>query len=392
MSFTLSFMPHFWPRVRILHIIAIAMNGKFTSFGRALEITITALVLILCLFADSSVLETNGVIGSIRSEVVAVFRDSGMQWMVFLCVAANFLMLFLLQCRISGLNFGRAVNPSLWLVGLLLIGTLDYTFNYSTAVQPTQALILLAGAALGSGAAVRSMWQQQGSYGRSMEHLIVILPVVLFLIALLGYADMRQHFEYHGYARWSGLWGNPNIFGLLMGVGMILAAGQLVQSLKPKFQSQKLEGRKWKTELIRWLKVIFFLMITLALSVGLMKSYSRGAWLAAICGLAYLVNRVFSQWLRRNALFLAIIVLSLYALAFWQFQHTEREHIVARRALSVGNINDFSWRNRVSAWEGALQIMAEHPVLGVGWNQPERCMSNYYRSAESGRKRRHSVE
>jgi O-antigen ligase len=121
--------------------------------------------------------------------------------------------------------------------------------------------------------------------------------------------------------------------------------------------------------------------------------------MAAICGLAYLVNKVFSfprlrqrlrrgeqfstfsQWLRRNAPFLAIIVLSLCALAFWQSRQTDGA--IARRAVSVGNMNDFSWRNRLSAWEGALQIMAEHPWLGAGWNQPERMYDNYYRPVKS---------
>ena len=58
---------------------------------------------------------------------------------------------------------------------------------------------------------------------------------------------------------------------------------------------------------------------------------------------------------------------------------TRVEWLPARRAASVANANDFSWRNRVAAWEGALQMMAEKPWFGYGWNQPERVYDQFYR-------------
>ena len=66
-------------------------------------------------------------------------------------------------------------------------------------------------------------------------------------------------------------------------------------------------------------------------------------------------------------------------LAFWSFRDTK--WLPARRAVSVGNVNDFSWRNRVAAWEGALQMMADKPWFGFGWNQPERVYDSFYRPA-----------
>ena len=53
----------------------------------------------------------------------------------------------------------------------------------------------------------------------------------------------------------------------------------------------------------------------------------------------------------------------------------------ARRVVSVGNVNDFSWRNRLAACEGALQMMADKPWFGFGWNQPERVYDSFYRPA-----------
>jgi O-antigen ligase len=78
----------------------------------------------------------------------------------------------------------------------------------------------------------------------------------------------------------------------------------------------------------------------------------------------------------RFALPLGVIIVSLAVLAFWNFRHTER--VVVRRAFSVGNVNDFSWRNRVTAWGGALQMIADRPWLGFGWNQAERVYYSFY--------------
>jgi hypothetical protein len=40
-----------------------------------------------------------------------------------------------------------------------------------------------------------------------------------------------------------------------------------------------------------------------------------------------------------------------------------------RRVFSVANPYDFSWQNRVTTWEGALQMMADRPWFGWGWKQ-----------------------
>jgi hypothetical protein len=67
-------------------------------------------------------------------------------------------------------------------------------------------------------------------------------------------------------------------------------------------------------------------------------------------------------------------------LLFWGLRETQ--WVPARRAVSVANANDFSWRNRVAAWEGALQMMAEKPWFGYGWNQPERVYDQFYRPSK----------
>jgi O-antigen ligase len=69
-------------------------------------------------------------------------------------------------------------------------------------------------------------------------------------------------------------------------------------------------------------------------------------------------------------------LVSVFLLVFWHFRQTDWHP--AHRAFSAINTVDFSWRNRIAAWEGTLQIMTEHPWLGTGWEQPEPLFENYY--------------
>jgi O-antigen ligase len=73
---------------------------------------------------------------------------------------------------------------------------------------------------------------------------------------------------------------------------------------------------------------------------------------------------------------LAAIIFCVGILMFWHFRQTEWHP--ARRAFSAVKAVDFSWRNRIAAWEGDLQITAEHPWFGTGWNQPEPLYEHYY--------------
>jgi O-antigen ligase len=80
------------------------------------------------------------------------------------------------------------------------------------------------------------------------------------------------------------------------------------------------------------------------------------------------------QWCKLASI--AIVLCALLTLVFWQFQHAEG--VASRRVLSALNQNDFSWRNRLGAWEGSLQMMVERPWLGLGWKQIEIFCACYY--------------
>jgi O-antigen ligase/dienelactone hydrolase len=209
-----------------------------------------------------------------------------------------------------------------------------------------------------------------------------------FFVLLLASASWLHSqtpigYQYHAQDRWSGLWVNPNIYGMLMGVGVVLAVGLLVQNSESKIRvpSLGLEGETSNMNRRAW--SLLLLTAVGMMSVGLVKSFSRGALLATFCALAYLgwqFRKVFSRKAPSVALPVTVIMLSFAVLAFWQFRHTEQ--LMVRRAFSVANGNDFSLRNRLMAWEGSLQMMAERPWLGFGWNQSEPAYAQNYRPAQ----------
>lgn len=355
----------------------------------------------------------------------------------------------------------RAVrNRETWLVAGLGIAAMAYAVGYDAASKSIEALMLFGGVVLGKGALVWARWsrgsREDGGWSKEdgRRNTVVRLLTVLLTPACLWQVEEMQRFQYRGGARWNGPWENPNLFGMLMGVGVVLALGQLLWCWRknprgtsnPEHRTSKIEQQRGgdieqgvtniehrtsnverrtaggmehpgSTPRARWCGVWRFwfavwpwaraalrLGAAGVMGWGLLNSYSRGAWVATLCGLGYLawVRMAFGSlaapwrrpalalgqssqasnrsevvgWLRRNWGPLAVILVSVVVLSFWNFRDTEWRP--ARRAFSVGNVNDFSWRNRVAAWEGALQIMAEHPWRGVGWTQPQRVFDHYY--------------
>ena len=518
-----------------------------------------------CLFFDQISRSSRGVLSSVGRETMAVFRDPGTQWMVFLCAGIYFITFAVLHRRGWGMGSGvwegfrkgehstfniqrstpnageptpnpskegnleqgkaesgKTFNfqlstfnfqlPDLWLCGLLLIAALAYALDYERASTSTQALVLLAGAAIGKGARLwvnwgkaetlkseklkeesgkptpspslegnveqgkaesgkpewqGNVWQgNEGTEEPGFQHVSVsdfqnlpssphsqpstlnhqlgartqtILLALIFLLALASawHPGGAMQFQYRGLNRWSGPWDNPNVFGMLMGVGVVIGVGMLVAGCRLKARSRFIgvEGStsnqrssafisglssgfrvptfnfQLSTFNARWLLRLFCLAALACCGIGLLKSYSRGAWLGTGLGFAILafqhfrfqnfaaanfsrgsrpfgvpllggvrggLPHRFTGWLGRNWRPLFVLLASLLVLSYWQFRQTQFHPV--RRAFSVGNKNDFSWRNRVAAWEGSLAMMADRPVAGFGWNQPEKIYDQFYRS------------
>jgi len=364
------------------------MSGKL--FNKVPMWLYAVLGLGLSLFGTTLAISSNGFFSHFFQAIVNFIRDPQTQWLILLCLCFYFTTLMLLQPRQQKASFWRVNTWELWMLATFVVAAFAYVVDYPASTQSTQPLILFASATLGKGASVFAALNSRRSEGsgnkpehcrNNLQALVASLLVILLALASIWETNAGRGFGYDGNARCSGPWDNPNIFGLLMGTGIALAVGLLLQSPISKTKTQKVGVGKYTV-------VILCLLAGILMARGLLHSYSRGAWVATVCGLGYLTWRsgqaliskrqmhsCISQ-LNRNWLLFSIILASFFLLVFWHFRQTNWHP--ARRALSIVNTTDFSWRNRIVAWEGNLQIMVEHPWLGTGWNQPESLYEHYY--------------
>ncbi len=206
------------------------------------------------------------------------------------------------------------------------------------------------------------------------SRLKIVMGVMLFALsaASVWCGSFESEYIYQGRVRWSGPWDNPNVAGILMGVGTMLALGFGFITLRV-------------FRIIRSVVLTLYCLAMVVMWYKLLDSYSRGAWLGTVGGLAYFCFQVFQcsrshfiGWIRRNATSLLCIMLSAFIFGLWQFHSPQG--ITARRVSSIINQNDFSWYNRIAACEGALQIIKDNPFFGCGWSQPDVLYGHYYLS------------
>jgi O-antigen ligase len=358
-------------------------------FTRLFETGIFLFAVAVLLFGGSNWQPLSGFATFAQQKAINIFENTETQWMVYFGVAIYFVVFVFLRFRSKFNSIQRRKNASAFFLlgGLFLVSTGLYVTYYGPS---TAALTLLAGAFVGQGIAAWSGFNCT-SY---LAPRIPCLFVLLLTLAAFRTMNYGQSFVYNSRMRWCGPWGNPNIFGLLMGVGLVLAVGCTVSSCK--LQVLNPTGvRDWKVKIRKYSCIVFSLFAAIFLARGLLHSFSRGAWVATAIGLSCLLIvgfcfldpkniqskseiRLRISQLSENWLLLVMIAASVFVLVFWHFRQTKWHP--ARRALSAVNPIDFSWRNRVSAWEGALQITAEHPWLGLGWNHTEPTYEYYYLS------------
>jgi hypothetical protein len=420
----------------MLHVLSGSSknNDKPThSAKRVWAICVLLMSIGLALFGDCFSYG-GGWLQILTREIAAVCRDPDTQWMVVLCLGL-YVGLFLFLERRKGAIRG-SINPSdpssqpspsveqrghtlfhslssvlasanFWLGALLLFVLLRYVLGYETAAHSAQIPVLLTGIVFGKAVALWARFKSEIQNpksetnpntevrtGRSLTSTRLLrtktaLFVILLLLAgaALWQPDTPRTFQYRDIPRWMGAWNSPNIYGLLMGVGSVLAVGFLVQSPKAEDRSQrsKLNGH-WSV--FRGLfRVLLCSLAAIACVIGLFKSYSRGTWLGTAMALGYLAWQVGGQWsvasgqkvLRRNVVPLSVLMLSVVILCFWQFRFSQWRPM--QRIFSIANPNDFSWRNRVSAWNGAAHMMLDRPFFGFAWGQVEKAYEKDYLAA-----------
>lgn len=173
----------------------------------------------------------------------------------------------------------------------------------------------------------------------------LIIPVVGWLGTNETSRDFSR-FIFNGCERWEGWWSTPNIAGSVLAPMILLLLGS---------SAWLWTNRKRGTH---WLNISLLVLLLLecgALLILLSFTYSRGAWFAFAVGGAVML--VCSGTLRATVSFaLLFFCLSLFLLPAGLQRIESYSHVE----------QDLSVANRLKLWTGALQMMAEHPVAGIG--------------------------
>jgi hypothetical protein len=179
-------------------------------------------------------------------------------------------------------------------------------------------------------------------------------------------SDPENTFRFRSHARYGGIFENPNYQGLFCGMVLLGLLTQLVQGWhRPQ------RGSRFHTACLGGGIAIMLVL--------LLKTYSRGAWLATGAALLFWAwprsedeAARYRGWLKSRLGRVVGVVVLFAVIGLWFLPFGFRE-----RALSVFNVNDFSWRNRVSSWLGGLNMMVDRPG-GVGWAQVIAVYDQFY--------------
>jgi len=197
------------------------------------------------------------------------------------------------------------------------------------------------------------------SYGKFIKKIIRLETnsseqpqLVIPVIGWLGVNETSRDFNsfvFNGSERWQGWWGTPNMAGSVLAPLILFLIGGIAWI------------RTAQTRGLRWLNIgiISLLLIdATSLLIFLAFTYSRGAWIAFMVGCLVMICYP-GQLRRQAALALVAFCLILVFLPSGLKRVGSYTHIEA----------DLSVSNRLKLWTGALQMMAEHPLTGIGSDQ-----------------------
>ncbi len=256
--------------------------------------------------------------------------------------AQDFLPYCLLACFGALLLLSFRKTDILLIAFLLLVSVAQFA-----AVPPwgSEVVVLIAAVTLGKGVMILRR-SEAGAF----------FVALALMLAFASWWHLKIPANFYTGPRWMGLWNNPNDYGLLMGVGVLLALGLLAE---------------WKRQDGGMRIPLAAILLTAAVMMlaGLVASFSRGAWLGTAFGLVYLAGpHVKVKWWHVTA---AVVVAAAVAWCCWGAADSA-PWLVKRLDLSRGSVT-----HRLSAWRAGLQMMLDHP-LGVGQDNVLRTYRENY--------------
>lgn len=344
-----------------------------SSCRNAGQLSITAVFIVAAVFvclACQCALLSKGYCGVILQQARGLIVDDKSQ-LSAICVVATFTAI-LVAGRVYTMR--RFAPSDFWFSALLVISLINYVQHHDSVFHFSGAIVFFGGFLVGELVRQKTIGSDSPNRWRLAIAVVVLVSILVTAVCQTGVGEV---YRYRGALRWCGGWDNPNTCGLLMGVAAVLAWGLLRYYVTCNHGN---EARPFKGAMI-----VVLVIVQIGILIGLVATYSRGAWLGTAIALIYFqfvtykCEQVRLPRLVKAVFVVAAIVVVCVAVAASVHQS---ESAVVRRVVSPASAHDFSSRNRVSAWIAGLQIMADHPWRGVGWNSPQICYDAYYKPAE----------
>ena len=262
---------------------------------------------------------------------------------------------------VSYLIFNRIDLP---LIALVSFAIFVYIASYDRMWVTARAAILLATVTFSRGTSLLLENGVMGVEPKAKDQRTGVEGFLITLVLLLGLSSCWQPDINGPYytTRWIGMWDNPNTYGMLMGTGVVLAVGLLA--------TEKAESGKRKAEMT------ILLISAGMMGVGLVFSYSRGAWLGTAVSLLYLANAY--RKLKWPYVLPGIVAIAAVVCFFWNATPDSAPWYVKRMDLGRP-----SAQHRVAAWKAGFEIMRDHP-FGVGWNKTVEIYQEHYSPPANG--------
>ena len=299
------------------------------------------------------------------SEITSLCQSPEIQGKIAPCLVIYFLGFTWLEKYATGGRINlRFVSSNGCLLVLLILAAGRFVFGQRGEITDTRALLLPYGMVVGKG--VSCLGRLGGGIHNMAPRVKFILNCLIGAVASSSWLHLdMSHNYYHG-SRWMGLWDNPNTYGALMATGLVLASAGLPGMTRAK------DGRQRG-------KAIVLLLVIGMMSVGLVMSYSRGAWLAAAGGLLYLAwCHGWLDWKYLKYLLSCMAIGLVFVICLWGSTPDSAPWFIKRADLGRP-----SAQHRVSAWRAGLAIMRDHP-FGVGWGNAVKIYQDQYSPPADG--------
>lgn len=287
----------------------------------------------------------------------------------------NALLWLLLPIARDWWRWGRTptIDEAAVSVFMIIIGT-DY-FCRGAGVETTAELMAL-GSGLLFGCIARKVRPLTSIAFRRFGTLVILLLIVLSAY----HWSWLPAFYFRGVMRATGLWSNPNTFGLLSASLLVGAFGLLISAFHQHWPRL---NKSWKLSRISWsdFQVLTTIIGISAGGIGLVRSYSRGALVGAVLStslaiwwygprlhsilMRYVVNKTDALPRTRRILVIGLSVGIFSALAVGASIQIG-DTTFGARLMTVSQRSDRSWWNRVEAWRGASRMVLSRPIEGWG--------------------------